>query len=411
MKAIFVSFGKLYRESYSGHAREIWLLAFLTLINRMGTMVLPFLTVYLTTVLGFSLEQAGFLASAFGVGSLIGSILGGKLTDRWGPMRVIFMSLAISGVLLVCLQFARGFWMIFGMIALTATFGEAYRPALTTAVGIFAKPQDRGRSMAFLRLAVNLGMSAAPAVGGFVATFYGYHALFWIDGVTCFSASLFLVWVFGIWRKRNTEKKQALSHDEETQTVLPPYRNIPYVMLLISTFVLGLGFIQWFHSVPVFIKKDWGYDERYIGIIMAINALLVALIEMPIIHSMEKKGLMQVAIKWGTVLIGLSFLPFVFPNALWLCFAAMLLMTFGEILVLPFNNALALNMSPEHKRGSYMAGYWMTWSLATIIGPTMGLGISAKWGFPVLAMILVIVLPLSIFIRIKSAQKLQAETV
>jgi predicted MFS family arabinose efflux permease len=175
----------LYRDSYSGHPKEIWVLAILTFINRFGTMVFPFITVYLTTVLGFSLEIAGIIASAFGIGSLIGSYAGGRLSDKVGPNPVILVSFIFSGVLFILLQWATSFWSLFGLILVASAFGEAYRPAVTTAIGQYVPKHQTGRSIALIRLAINLGMTAAPALGGFIAVSMGYGGLFWIDGVTC----------------------------------------------------------------------------------------------------------------------------------------------------------------------------------------------------------------------------------
>lgn len=111
---------QLYKDAYSGHPKEVWALSGITFINRMGTMVLPFLTIYLTTILGFSLSEAGLIASAFGFGSLFGSYIGGRLSDKIGANSVIMISLIIGGLMFILLQFAMTFYELFTMIFLTA---------------------------------------------------------------------------------------------------------------------------------------------------------------------------------------------------------------------------------------------------------------------------------------------------
>ncbi len=371
---------RLYRDAYSGHPKEIWALAGLTVINRFGTMVLPFLSVYLTTILGYSFKEAGVLISAFGFGSLAGSYIGGKLSDRLGPNLVIINSLLISGFLFICLQFFFDFYSLFALIFVTALFGEAYRPAMMASVGEHVPKSEAGRTMSLLRLAVNLGMSMGPAVAGFVAVTAGYNWLFWIDGITCISAAILFAIISMRWKKRaagTIEKKQT----EPDITTLPPHKNKNFLLYLLSTLLGGFAFMQWFHTAPVFIKTEWAFDERYIGTLLGLSSLLIILVEVPLTHILEKTGRAKAAIRLGVFLIGISFLAFLLPNALVWCFVSVFVWTTGEMLFLPFNSASAIKMSPSSQRGAYMAGYWMTWSLANILAPLIGLGFAEELGF------------------------------
>ncbi len=183
-----------YKDAYSGFPREVWVLFTLTIINRMGTMVFPFLTIYLTTILGFPLEQAGFMAGSWGFGALIGSYLGGKLSDQMGVRPVIITTLTVNGFVLIILSFSTSMVVLLGLIFIAGLFGEAYRPAVMASVGDFVKKSETGRSMSLIRLAISLGMSAAPAIGGFVAVSLGYRWIFWIDGGNLYlSCRIFLV--------------------------------------------------------------------------------------------------------------------------------------------------------------------------------------------------------------------------
>ncbi len=371
----------LYKEAYSGHPREVWDLAVLTFINRLGTLVLPFLTVYLTTVLNFPLDEAGLLAGAFGIGSLIGSFLGGKLSDKLGPNIVIIYSLLISGLLLIFLQYAFTFYPLFILITLTAMFGEAYRPAMSAAVGSYVPPKETGRTMAFLRLAINLGFSAAPAIGGFVASYLGYVWLFWIDGLTCILAGGYFWYVSTHWEEHD-EPSEAIGDQKDDRALhTPAYRNTRFLLFLLITFFVAFSFTQWFNTVPVFIKSVWEFDERYLGIIMTLNGILIVLIEMPATDQIEKTQRMKQAIYWGLIFISVSFIFFLFHKSLVMCVMAMFFVTMGEILYLPFNNSEPLAMSPVERRGEYMAWYWMTWSLANVIGPTFGFSLIDAIGY------------------------------
>ena len=368
-----------YISAYTGHPRQIWTLFTLTIINRIGTMVFPFLTVYLITILGFPLKQAGILAGSFGIGGLLGSYLGGRLSDQIGFRGVIVASLAINGVILLFMPYFSAFWPLLALIILTGTFGEAYRPAVMSSVGHFTPESQTGRSMSLLRLAISLGMSIAPVLGGMVAVSIGYDWLFWLDGFTCLAAAGYFMWATKGWGKYH--KIKHIDSGNNTNDSHPPYKNTDFMLYLLATFILGLGFIQWFHTVPVFVKSEWGFDERIIGMIMGVHSLLICGFELPVVHSVEKSGKIKISVLAGLVLTGLSFFPFMFNGSLVMYALAMLLFTAGDIFYLPFNNAIPVKMSTENRRGEYMSWYWMVWSLTNILGPVLGFTIAGSFGF------------------------------
>lgn len=370
---------QLFKDAYAGHPKEIWSLVILSFINRVGTMVIPFMSVYLTTELNFSFKEAGVLVSAFGIGSLIGSYFGGRLSDTIGAVKVILISLFVGGLLLITIQFARTFNEFFLVILIASFFGESYRPALTAVIGDYVPKTETGRTMALIRLAINLGMAASPLIGGFVAVSLGYKWLFWIDGVTCIAGAIYLFTVYKSWG--TPIHREAEITVEQQASSLKPYQNYSYLIFLFATFLAGFVFVQWFHTVPVFIKGEWGFDERYIGILMGLNAFLIVIIEMPLIHFLEKKYNIKPFILIGIALLACSFMPFFLPKALVFCFIAVLPFTIGEILFLPFNNAMPVNISPPGQRGNYMSWYWMTWSLVMILAPLVGFSFIETFDF------------------------------
>jgi MFS family permease len=343
-------------------------------------MVFPFLTVYLTTILGYSLSLAGYMAGAFGAGGLLGSYLGGKLSDQIGPRAVIGSTLTINGIILMYMPFAVSFQFLFFMIFLMGLFGEAYRPAVMSSVGNFVPASQTGRSMSLLRLAISLGMSLAPLLGGFIAVAYGYLWLFWVDGFTCILAGAYLFYSSRKWDKPLT-RKPAQNTDDLSSRSKPPYRDRNFIYFLFATLLMGLAFIQWFHTVPVFIKEKWGFDERYIGIMMGAHSMIVSLFELPVIDTIEKKAKIKISVMMGLLITSFSFIPFIFPGNIMLYILAMILFTIGGILYLPFNNAIPVKMSPVDRRGEYMAWYWMIWSVTNIAGPVIGFSFAEQFGF------------------------------
>ena len=158
-------------------------------------MVIPFLSLYLTKNLNFLLSDVGWIMSFFGLGSVAGSWIGGKLTDKIGSYRVMFFSLLGTGFSFVALQFVTSFIGfcagIFGLMLIA----DAFRPAMYVALNAYSKSENKTRSVTLIRLAINLGFSAGPAIGGIIIATIGYKGLFWIDGITCLSAGILLLQV------------------------------------------------------------------------------------------------------------------------------------------------------------------------------------------------------------------------
>ena len=181
----------LYKDSFTGLSPEIWWLAFITFVNRAGTMVIPFLSLYLTDHLELSLPKVGWIMTSFGAGSFCGSWLGGKLTDKVGYYKVMFWSLLLTGFMFIGLQFITTFWGFMIGVFITMTVADTFRPALFVSLNAYSKPENQTRSLTLLRLAINLGVSFGPAMGGLIIATLSYNGLFWIDGVTCILAIIY----------------------------------------------------------------------------------------------------------------------------------------------------------------------------------------------------------------------------
>src|SRR5215212_3651629 len=195
---------QLYRNAYSGLSRQMWWLALVTFINRSGTMVIPFLSVYLTSK-GYTLAQAGYVMAAFGGGAILGAYIGGIMTDRFGHFYVQVFSLLLNGILFIVLGQMRTFWQITICIFILSTLGEAFRPANSAAIAAYSNESNRTRCYALNRLAINLGWAFGPAIGGLLASIND-SLLFWADGLTCIIAAVLLYFVFLPVKKMGLQK-------------------------------------------------------------------------------------------------------------------------------------------------------------------------------------------------------------
>ena len=375
---------ELYKKSLSGLSREMWLLSIATLINRSGMMVLPFLSVYLTTQLGFTLKDAGKVMFFFGFGSMIGALLGGKLSDIFGHFRVQFFSLFLAGFAFMSLAYLEdSFYQWCLMIAVTSCIADAFRPAMFAAINDFSTEETRTRSISLLRLMINLGISFGPAIGGFCAVHYGYKWLFFIEGITCILAAGFM---FIFLRHTHVVPNVLSSKEKKAQNIKSPWRDSYFLFFMFMHLLNILVFAQFFNSYPVYLKEELGFNEDVIGMVLAINGLVIFFFEMPLVYIGERKWNRDYLISIGAFMIGISFLILIIAKMAMLpiVLLGILLITFGELYNFPFVNSKVLECTNDINRGSYMGIYSMIWAVAMMISPLAGMAIADDYGYNVL---------------------------
>jgi len=375
----------LYRNAYGGISTDIWLLAFVMLINRSGTMVIPFLSIYLTQALHFSLPDAGLMVGCGGIGGILGIYLGGKLTDKVGHYYVQIVSLIMAGCLFFVLMQMRSLPSLCITIFCLSLIGEAFRPANSTSIAYYSTPDNRTRSYSLNRLAINLGWAIGPALGGIFATI-GYQYLFIADGLTNLLAAVFLLFFVKNKNKEEVEmadnQAEITNNDGITQPLTSPLKDAVFVRFLIFTTLFAIPFMAFFTVGPVFWKKELGISEFWIGMLMAGNGLLVALVEMILIYFIEHRQSKITFISWGVLFCAASYLLFnLFPRWAWIVPFSIVVATMSEMFTMPFMNSFTIERSVSQNRGQYAAYYSMCYSVAHIAAPVLGMQIAAKYGF------------------------------
>lgn len=369
---------QLYRQSFSHLDRNIWILSLVMFINRSGNMVLLFTSLYMTRQLGFTMADAGLVMSCYGIGSVLGSYAGGWLSDRYRPFDVMIWSLLVSGTVLFGLLIVKSFYGLGAVIFLYAFTADIFRPANSKSIALYSNAENRTRSVSLVRLAVNLGFTVGPAAGGFIAHYLGYHWLFLIDACTTYGAAVIL-WKY-LPRKAAVSKPehQAVLADSSTSA----YRDLDYLIFIFLVMVYATCFFQIFASVPQYFNKVCGFDEDTIGLLMALNGLVVVLVEMPFIQLMQHRKEIFLFIVAGTFCLPLCFAMLLWSGQLLLwavCYT--LVITFSEVLAMPYMMNYSLSRPPAARQGQYSALYSMAYGTANIVAPVVGLGTANAFGF------------------------------
>ncbi|AUC20951.1 MFS transporter [Polaribacter sejongensis] len=364
-----------YINTFRGLSTEVWWLALITFINRSGTMVIPFLSLYLTKSLHFSLSDVGWIMSFFGLGSVVGTWIGGKLTDIIGYYKVMLVSLFGTGILFVFLQFASTFNEFCFGIFMVMLVADAFRPAMFVALSAYSKPENKTRSVTLIRLAINLGFSAGPAIGGLIITGIGYAGLFWMDGITCVSAAFLLLKVLH-------PKKAKVQDEVKVENPISVYKDKAFWVFFIAMFIFGFVFMQYFSTIPLYYSDKRFLSEFEIGLLMGLSGLFIFLLEMPLIKWLEdlKKSKVKL-IALGLFLVGFSFIILNLTGWVGVLIIGILLMSVGEMIAFPFSNAFAIDRAEKGNKGEYMALYSIAFSLSHIFSHNVGMQLVAKFGF------------------------------
>jgi predicted MFS family arabinose efflux permease len=364
-----------YINTFKGLSREVWWLSLITFINRSGTMVIPFLSLYLNKSLDISIPNIGWIMSFFGLGSLVGTWIGGKLTDKIGYYKVMFVSLVLTGIFFVLLQYITTFEGFCIGIFLVMLVADAFRPAMFVALSAYSKPKNKTRSVTLIRLAINLGFSAGPAIGGLIITGIGYQGLFWVDGVTCVLAAVLLVQVLH-------PKKAKIQDEVKVENPISVYSDKAFWVFFVAMFIFGFVFLQYFSTMPLYYKDAHHLSELEIGLLMGFNGFFIFLFEMPLIKWLEdsKKAKVKL-IAIGLFLVAMSFVVLNLTSWIGILILGMFLMTIGEMIAFPFSNAFAVERAKKGNQGEYMALYSISFSLAHIFSHNAGMQMLDKFGF------------------------------
>ena len=347
--------------------RSAWILFFGTFLNKFGTFVLPFLTLYLTRQ-GYSLAQAGLAIGAYGVGTLLASALGGHLADTIGRRKTIVLSMFSAAVTMLLLSQARGLPAIIVLTAIAGLAGELYRPAGSALLADLVPAGRRVTAFSAYRMAFNAGWAFGPATAGFLAE-RGFFWLFVGDAVT--SALFGCVALCALPRGGGSRERQG-PWSEAFQVVR---RDGRFLQLLLGAFVISLAFLQMFSTFGLHVT-NLGFSPAVYGGIISLNGVLVVLFDLPI-STVTRRFPARRVIALGYFLVGSGFALNAFTRTVPALILAMAVVTLGEMVMVPVSAAYVADLAPAHMRGRYMGVYGLVWAAALIIGPTLGMKLLA----------------------------------
>lgn len=365
-------------RSLKGLPRDVWVLAMATLINRAGTMVLPFLVLYLTQELGFSAPRAGFALAIYGVGAIIAAPLAGRLSDRIGPLPVMRASLFLAGGLLLIFPFVRGFISVLVVTFFWAVVTELFRPANLAIIADIVPADKLKPAYALSRLAINVGMSIGPAAAGFIAA-KSFFWIFIVNAISTLAGAAVLMWA------RFDSAQHHVRQEHESRSILSSLVLDDRRMVLFMGAILltGVVFFQIEGPLPLFLVEDLKLSPAFYGGLFTLNTVMIVFLEVPLnaatAHWPHRRGLALGAFLFavGSGAFGISSGPIPIIGA-------MVVWTFGEMMLFPQASAYVAEIAPRARRGEYMGAYSLAFSLSFAFAPWAGTTVYSRFGAGIL---------------------------
>ena len=344
----------------AGLPRELWVLFAATLVNKSGSMVLPFFVLYLTRDSGLSVQTAGLMVLLYGAGALVAAPVAGRLSDRVGPIVIMRGSLLVSGLVLLLFPFAKGLPAIVAMTLALSVFSESFRPANMTIMGDLVSPERRKTAFALNRLAINLGMSVGPALGGLLATF-SFRWLFLVDGATAIAAGAILA-ASRFPPHRHRPDQRQIEEAVAPHLRLPPgaHRDPRLLYFLAAMFPVAFVFFQHISSMPLYMVQDLKLSAAAYGILFTVNTLLIVFLEVGI-NTATAHWPHRRTLSLGSLLCGLGFGALAWATDIWQVGATVVVWTFGEMFLFPGMADYLTDIAPAARRGEYGSSnsdYW-----------------------------------------------------
>ncbi|RON65091.1 MFS transporter [Pseudomonas fluorescens] len=339
-----------------------WVLAALLFINRLSSMVKLFMALYLRQELGLAIETVGWLLSGYGAGLLVGSMVGGLLSDRFPTARLTAILFFLSAWTLLSLGVVTEVPWLAALLVLSGILDGAIRTLHQRLIMEYCEVAQRARAQALSRVARNLGMAAAGIAGGVLAQ---------VDFRWVFFASAALTVLALLWFVRTTWRRPVLSVEVKAETASGlPYRDKPFLWLLAATVVLGMAFDTVYSTLGNYLRDYYRLSTEAIGWQFGINALLVVTLQIPLAHWGERWSA-RAQLVAGAVLLacGLGMLPL--GSGLFYVCLSTVIWTLGEALFMPPLNVLVMQYAQGGKSGQYFGLFFMSWSASALLSPVL----------------------------------------
>ncbi|WP_119072886.1 MDR family MFS transporter [Aggregatilinea lenta] len=371
------------RSVYNDYPRQFWLLVGASFIDQVGNaLIFPFFAMFLTDHYGIDLAQAGVIFAIYAGTGLIGGTLGGAMADRFGRKPIALLSLVMSAAGNLAMVLAHSLTLLYVIAAVIGVVGSIGGPAWQAMMADLLPEQKRAEGYGIIRVTFNLAVTFGPIIGGLLAAL-SYLLLFSVDAATSFITAGIL---FVLLRETRPERAETDAPVETLTQTFRGYGKVFHDKLFMTFAVLGmvvwLVYFQMNSTLSVYLRDEHGIEPWGFGLLLSMNAIMVVLLQFSVTRYVSKRAFpSMLVLAVGTLLYAVGFSMFGFAASIALFVAAMVIITVGEMLVVPIGQAIAARLAPEDMRGRYMAVFGFGFAIASGSGTWLAGQIKAQLGF------------------------------
>jgi MFS family permease len=351
---------------YKDFPRKFWIVVGSRFIDGIGnTLLFPFFSLYITQKFNVGMTQAGIVLGTFSAFGLIGSMIGGALTDKFGRKSLIMFGLVFSAVSTLSLGLVNEYSVLLPLAVFIGLLSNIAGPAHQAMVADLLPEDKRQEGFGILRVVGNMAWIIGPTIGGFIAD-RSYFALFVLDAImSCIVAVIVFINIPETKPETSQEPESMLRTFAGYGKVLHDYT---YMAFLVISMMMGIVYQQMYNTLSVYLRDNHGIEPRGYGFLLTTSAIIVILFQFTTTRVIKKyPAFIMMAV--GVFFYMIGFGMFGFVTTYWLFAAAIIIITIGEMVIMPTASALATNFAPEDMRGRYMAIFGISWGLPATIGP------------------------------------------
>ena len=359
-----------WKDTFYEYPKQFWIIVGVSFIDRVGgTMLFPFFSLYITSKFGVGMTQAGIVLGLFSAFGLVGNMIGGALTDKFGRRKLIIAGLIFSAFSTLSLGLVTEMSVLYPLAVFVGLFSNIAGPAHQAMVADILPEEQRTEGFGLLYVMANLAWIIGPIIGGFVAN-RSYFALFVTDAIA--SSIVAILFYFLI-----AETKPAPKEGEEPEGMLQTFqgyfkvlRNFAFMAFIGTAVLMGMVYQQMYNSLSVYLRDVHAIDPQGYGLLMTTSALTVVTMQYWLTRRIKGRSpFLLMAL--GAIFYTIGFTLFGVVTLYWLFALNIVIITFGEMIIMPVSQTLAVGFAPVEMRGRYMAVFSFAWAIPATLGPTL----------------------------------------
>ena len=367
---LFSNSMKRVNSIYREYPKQFWVIVGSNFIDHVGgALIFPFFALYITSKFQVGMTEVGLLFALFSVTDMIGNMIGGALTDFLGRKTMIIMGLIISALTSLGMGFVNQLEWFYVMGAVSGLFATAAGPAHEAMLIDILPEKKRSEGFGVMRVAMNLSVAIGPAIGGFLAS-RSYLILFIADTVTSLITALIVYLVVEESMPEEKESKVKKGFKDTFIGYGDVLKDRKFMLFVVISTIATLVYSQMYSTLSVFLRDVHGVPESGYGWLMTLNAGMVVLFQFMITRRISKRPPMLI-LALGSLLYVIGFGMYGFVDVYLMFMLAMVIITIGEMVIIPVAQAYVGNAAPEDMRGRYSGVMGFSWMIPWMIGPLL----------------------------------------